>query len=79
MKKQTTTSKWLAVFSALIIMSSSTLAQNSFTVAGVAESSRSQDISKLPKMERDIIILQNVLDDLFNGGENRLFSSSGGA
>ena len=79
MKKQTTIGKWLAVFSALIVMSSSALAQNSYTVAGVAESRRSQDISKLPKMDRDIIILQNVLNDLFNSGDNRFFSSSGNA
>lgn len=78
MKNQTTMGKWLAVFSALIIMNSSAFAQNSFSVAGVAESSRGQDISKLPKMERDIIILQNVLNDLFNGGD-RIYSSNGRA
>lgn len=29
--------------------------------------SRNQDISKLPKMDRDIYILQNIIDDLFSG------------
>ncbi|MBO6497250.1 MAG: hypothetical protein JJ978_16920 [Roseivirga sp.] len=33
-----------------------------------------QDLSKLPKMEKDIVILQNVLSDLF-GNEDRYFSS----
>lgn len=31
---------------------------------------RSQDISKLPKMDRDIYILQNIVNDLFNGNRN---------
>jgi len=35
-----------------------------------------QDLSKLPKMEKDIIILQNVLGDLFSpNGNDRFFSS----
>lgn len=32
--------------------------------------SRNQDISKLPKMDRDIYILQNIVDDLFSGSRN---------
>ena len=40
---------------------------------------RTQDLSKLPKMERDIIILQNVLNDLIssdnNGVRNVAYSS----
>lgn len=32
--------------------------------------SSNQDISKLPKMDRDIYILQNIVDDLFSGNRN---------
>ncbi len=32
--------------------------------------SRNQDISKLPKMDRDIYILQNIVDDLFSGNRS---------
>ncbi|GAB5527453.1 MAG: hypothetical protein Roseis2KO_53250 [Roseivirga sp.] len=35
-----------------------------------ANSSRNQDISKLPKMDRDIYILQNIVDDLFSGNRS---------
>lgn len=42
-------------------------------------SSNQQDLSKLPKMERDIIILQNVLNDLFKGSREGVFYSSRGA
>lgn len=34
-----------------------------------------QDLSKLPKMERDIVILQNVLSDLFSNRESSFYSS----
>lgn len=40
-----------------------------------ASSNASQDISKLPKMDRDIYILQNILNDLFNG-ERSYYRSS---
>lgn len=36
--------------------------------------SASQDISKLPKMDRDIYILQNIVDDLFSEGNTRFRS-----
>lgn len=37
---------------------------------------RNQDISELPKMDRDIYILQNILNDLFTGSNNnRIYSS----
>lgn len=36
-----------------------------------------QDLSKLPKMERDIVILQNVLNDLFSSDRHPSFSSPG--
>ncbi len=54
------------------------MAQEAFGVASFPGSNNKQDISKLPKMERDIIILQNVLNDLFNQG-NVFYSSSRGA
>lgn len=75
MKNQTTIGKWALTLIALVSFNLSPMAQDNFAVAGVTDSRRSQDISKLPKMERDIIILQNVLNDLFNGG-NRIYSSS---
>ena len=34
-----------------------------------------QDLSKLPKMEKDIVILQNVLSDLFSNRESSFYSS----
>lgn len=37
---------------------------------------RTQDLSKLPKMERDIEILKNVLNDLFNGTRERFYGSN---
>lgn len=36
---------------------------------------REQDLSKLPKMEKDIVILQNVLGDLFSSKEHSFYSS----
>uniref|UniRef100_UPI004047667B hypothetical protein n=1 Tax=Roseivirga sp. TaxID=1964215 RepID=UPI004047667B len=41
--------------------------------------SSQQDLSKLPKMDRDIVILQNVLNDLFKGSREGVFYSSRGA
>ncbi len=35
-----------------------------------------QDLSKLPKMERDIIILQNVLSDMFRNSDSPFYTSS---
>lgn len=40
--------------------------------------SRDQDLSKLPKMERDIVILQNVLSDMFRDSENQFYSLTSG-
>ncbi|TCL14307.1 hypothetical protein EV198_1147 [Roseivirga ehrenbergii] len=37
--------------------------------------SQEQDLSKLPKMERDIIILQNVLNDMFKESSQQRYSS----
>lgn len=47
--------------------------QDAFYVEGYSQSS--QDISKLPKMDRDIYILQNILNDLFNGNRSSYYSS----
>lgn len=77
MKNQTTTRRWSLLIIALLTLNLSTLAQEAFSIGSVSISDNTQDLSKLPKMERDIIILQNVLDDLFNGGENRLYALSG--
>jgi len=78
MKSKTTIGKWALTLIALFALNMSPVAQNAYTVAGVADSRNTQDIAKLPKMERDIIILQNVLNDLFSQG-NRFYSASRGA
>ena len=44
-------------------------------VLGEVYQSRNQDISQLPKMDRDIYILQNILNDLFTGDRGRYSSS----
>lgn len=36
---------------------------------------QTQDLSKLPKMEKDIVILENVLGDLFSNREHSFYSS----
>ncbi|MGW8123454.1 hypothetical protein ACV07N_12410 [Roseivirga echinicomitans] len=38
--------------------------------------SRDQDLSKLPKMERDIVILQNVLADMFRDSDSPFYTSA---
>lgn len=78
MKNQTTIRRWGLLIIALCTLNLSTSAQEVYGVASLPILNKSQDISKLPKMERDIIILQNVLNDLFNDG-NRIYSSSGAA
>lgn len=75
MKNQTTTRKWGILVIVLLTLNLGTLAQEAFGVASLSGLNNTQDISKLPKMERDIIILQNVLNDLFNGG-SRIYSST---
>ncbi|WP_420385949.1 hypothetical protein [Roseivirga sp.] len=45
-------------------------------VEGYASHGGRQDLSQLPKMEKDIIILQNVLGDLFSNNEGDRFFSS---
>ena len=50
-------------------------AQEAVVIDDFFESSNSQDISKLPKMDKDIYILQNILNDLFNG-ERSYYNSS---
>lgn len=79
MKKQTTIGKWALMLMAMVSFNLSPMAQDAYTITGLASERRdAQDLSKLPKMDRDIIILQNVLNDLFNG-TNRFYSSNRGA
>jgi len=53
--------------------------QNGYTVASVNELSYNpQDLSKLPKMEKDIVILENVLGDLFSSNDKFVFSNKNG-
>ncbi|PIQ49359.1 MAG: hypothetical protein COW03_05285 [Cytophagales bacterium CG12_big_fil_rev_8_21_14_0_65_40_12] len=81
--KMKTTIKGLAL--AFTIMFSSTVNAQRFVdntptvVSGFGLTSRDQDLSKLPKMDRDIVILQNVLNDLFKGSREGVFYSSRGA
>jgi hypothetical protein len=51
------------------------LAAESVDLLFSATSQSQQDLSKLPKMERDIIILQNVLNDLFRDSKGGIFYS----
>ncbi|WP_323756644.1 hypothetical protein [Roseivirga sp.] len=72
-----TTIKTLALAS-LMMFGGSLSAQQFGTTATVIGGfpSKDQDLSKLPKMERDIIILQNVLGDMFRDSERQFYSSS---
>lgn len=63
----------LMLFLAMTICYSSFAQQEAVVVEGYTTDlfgRRTQDLSKLPKMERDIEILKNVLDDLFSSSEN---------
>lgn len=53
--------------------------QQSFSTVSIPIFESKQDLSKLPKMERDIVILQNVLNDLFKGTREGVFYSSNAA
>lgn len=79
MKNQAAIRTWLIGLFAILTLSIGLNAQDA--VAPIASISnfpnRSQDLSKLPKMERDIIILQNVLNDLFNGDRGSFYDSRG--
>lgn len=82
MKKQTTIRAWFLAVLALIALNFQTMAQDAEVIEGLVYdvagyNSATQDISKLPKMERDIVILQNVLNDLFNGTRGSFYSSRG--
>jgi hypothetical protein len=74
---KTTTFKTSMIALALLLSANWVKAQQVEIATGYAVDSwgrSTQDLSKLPKMEKDIVILQNVLSDLF-GNEDRYFSS----
>lgn len=75
MKKTTFKSSLIAI--ALLLTGTISLAQQAdiaeVVVAGWGR--ETQDLSKLPKMEKDIVILQNVLSDLFSNSDRTLYSS----
>ncbi len=79
MKKQTTIKASLIGLLALLTLNLELSGQDYYPSGSVSStySGRSQDLSKLPKMDRDIIILQNVLNDLFNGDRGSFYSSGG--
>lgn len=81
MKKQTTITKWILTSLAIVVLSLGLNAQDqNKVVQGVATDffgRTQQDLTKLPKMERDIVILQNVLNDLFNGDKGSFYTSKG--
>ena len=82
MKRQTTITKWVLVPLAMTMLSIGLHAQGAAqTVTGTADffGREQQDLAKLPKMERDIVILQNVLNGLFNGERGSFYSSTRGA
>ncbi|OEK04162.1 hypothetical protein [Roseivirga misakiensis] len=77
--KKTTMNKWILA-SLVLVLSTGLNAQDAQGVAEVDFFGRTQqDLSKLPKMERDIIILQNVLNGLFNGSKGSFYASTRGA
>lgn len=82
MKKGTTTKmKWTLILGlAVATLSIQVKAQQAQVIyedlAGNLSSNSPQDISKLPQMDRDIIILQNVLGDLFKNPNSSWRSSS---
>lgn len=63
-----------------LTLSSQTMQAQQFGVADAVTvdgwGRQTQDLSKLPKMEKDIIILQNVLGDLFSPNNSERFFSS---
>lgn len=75
--KMKTTIKVLALAS-LMMFGGSLNAQQFVSTTGTAVvggfPSGEQDLSKLPKMERDIIILQNVLSDMFRDSDGGIYS-----
>jgi hypothetical protein len=81
MKKGTTKKmKWTLILGlAVATLSLQVQAQNGVVIAdlqGSLSGNSPQDINKLPQMDRDIIILQNVLGDLFKN-PNSSWRSSG--
>jgi hypothetical protein len=81
--KMKTTIKGLTLASIMMLgsaLNAQTFVNNTpSAVGGFGLNSRDQDLSKLPKMDRDIVILQNVLNDLFKGSREGVFYSSHGA
>lgn len=74
---KTTTFKTSLIALTFLLSASWVKAQQVEIATGYAVDSwgrSTQDLSKLPKMEKDIVILHNVLSDLF-GNEDRYFSS----
>lgn len=79
--KMKTTIKALALASLMMFGGSLNAQQFVSTTGSTVVSgfpSRDQDLSKLPKMERDIIILQNVLSDMFRNSDSPFYTSSTG-
>ena len=78
MKMKTTI--YSLAFASLMMLASPLKAQRFVSASGTAVvngyQSRDQDLSELPKMERDIIILQNVLSDMFSSDDYFRLSSS---
>lgn len=79
MKTKTTNKLAIIVISMLCYAGFGLQAQNA-DVAVVYDSyyGRTEDLSQLSKMDKDIRILENVLDEMFGGGRNSFINSRGG-
>ncbi|WP_422356482.1 hypothetical protein [Roseivirga pacifica] len=80
MKIKTTKRISIWVVATLIGFSTTLSAQQAVTVEGYALDAfgrQTQDLSELPKMERDIVILKNVLNELFAEGESFIYRRDG--
>ncbi|WP_268124298.1 hypothetical protein [Roseivirga pacifica] len=80
MKIKTTKRISIWVVATIIGFTATLSAQQAVTVEGYALDAfgrQTQDLSELPKMERDIVILKNVLNELFAEGESFIYRRDG--
>lgn len=64
------------MFTLLFFLTTMVLGQESVVVGFDNSFNRSRDLSELPKMDRDIEILKNVLNDMFNQRGSDFYSNS---
>ncbi len=61
---------------AIAVLSMQSKAQDALLIGDVIDLNNSQDIGKLPKMDRDILIMENVLADIFKKKSSSFNSTS---